>query len=268
MRGRPPLLFELHASGFNPAAQSEISRLREVAGAAGFAVAAPAGVLEVPPLAAPDPRGNLAWNVPGVPTTAGAFPPADARDDVAFLDSALDEVGQRLGTDPERVFVAGWSGGARMACAFACRRAERVTGVAAVAGLRAGRPDPADPTRPDPADCRPAVPVPVVAFHGRRDEVNPYEGSADRRWGYAVPLAAQTWARGNGCSDVPEVTALGPGLTRSRWSGHAAVVLHTAADAGHGWPGSAVPLAGYGPVSRGLDASAVLVEFLDRAGRR
>lgn len=268
MRGRPPLLLELHASGFNPAAQSEISGLREVAGAAGFAVAAPAGVLEVPPLASPDPRGNLAWNVPGVPTTAGALPPADARDDVAFLDSVVDAVGQRLGTDPERVFLAGWSGGARMACAFVCRRAERVTGIAAVAGLRAGRPDPGDLARPDAADCRPAVPVPVVAFHGRRDEVNPYEGSADRRWGYAVPLAAETWARGNGRSGVPEVTVLSPTLTRSRWAGRAEVVLHTAADGGHAWPGSAAPLTGYGPVSRDLDASAVLVEFFDHARRR
>jgi polyhydroxybutyrate depolymerase len=219
--GRPPLLLDLHGSGFNPAAQREMSGLREVAAAAGFAVAAPAGVLEVPSLAHADPRGSLAWNVPGVPTTAGAFPPAGARDDVAFLGQVIDEVGRRLGTDPERVFLAGWSGGARMACAFACRRADRVAGIAAVAGLRAGRADPAELTRPDPADCRPAVPVPVVAFHGRRDEVNPYEGNADPRWGYPVPLAAQAWARRNGCSGGPDVTAVSPTVTRSRWAGRA-----------------------------------------------
>jgi polyhydroxybutyrate depolymerase len=265
--GRRPLLLDLHASGFNPAAQAEISGLREVAGAAGFAVAAPAGVLEVPPLASPDPRGNLAWNVPGVPTTAGAFPPADARDDVAFLDRVLDEVGERLGTDPERVFLTGWSGGARMACAFACRRAERVAGIAPVAGLRAGRADPADLLRPDPADCRPSVTVPVVAFHGRRDEVNPYEGSTDRRWGYPVPLVAETWARRNGCSGGPEVTRVGPTVTRSRWPRPAEVALYTVDDGGHTWPGSAVPLTGYGLVSRDLDASAVLVDFFDRLGR-
>jgi polyhydroxybutyrate depolymerase len=132
-----------------------------------------------------------------VPTTAGTYPPPTARDDVRFLSRVIDAVSAQLCTDTRRTYATGYSGGARMASALACRIADRLAAIAPVAGLRAGRPDPDDPTVPEIEDCRLGRPVPVVSFHGQEDFVNPYPGNLDLRWGYSVPVAAQTWARIN-----------------------------------------------------------------------
>ncbi len=273
---RPALVVNLHASGSNAPAQMEISGLRRIAGADGFVVLAPSGVIPMSsPIAAararPEPGGGWAWNVPGVPTTAGAFPPPGARDDLEFLRRVLDVAADRFGTDPARTYVTGFSGGARMACALACRLADRIAAIAPVAGLRAGRPDTRDVTVPDPGDCRPSRPVPVVAFHGLRDEVNPYGGSPDLRWGYPVPVAAEAWARWNGCRAEATSEAVGGSATRLRWAdpggvgavddGGADVELYTVTDGGHTWPGTEVPLPGFGRVVRDLDAASVMARF-------
>ena len=74
---RVPLVLDLHGSGADGATQSAVSGLDAVADENGFVV--------VEPTAAIASNGGWAWNVPGVPTTAGPAPPAGARDDVAFL---------------------------------------------------------------------------------------------------------------------------------------------------------------------------------------
>ncbi|MFV0426532.1 MAG: hypothetical protein ACK5KU_05785 [Beutenbergiaceae bacterium] len=48
--------------------------------------------------------GSWAWNVPGMPTAAGEYPPVDARDDVKFLTTVIDEVSRTGCGDPDQVF--------------------------------------------------------------------------------------------------------------------------------------------------------------------
>ena len=50
-----------------------------VADAEKFIVANPSGAIPLAQQNPPLPDGCWAWNVPGVPTTSGQFPPADAR---------------------------------------------------------------------------------------------------------------------------------------------------------------------------------------------
>ena len=256
---RVPLVLNLHGSSGNGPGQMDYSGLRAVAGDEGFIVAAPSGAISLPrdPMPA---DGSWAWNVPGVPTTAGQMPPPDARDDVRYLGRVIDVVAEKLCTDLRRTYATGHSGGARMSSALACRLAGRIAAIAAGAGLRAGRPDPDDVSVPEVEDCRPTRPVPVVTWHGQLDTVNPYPGSADLRWGYAVPVAAQTWARLNGCGAGPHAGTVTEHVTRLTYTGcrrGADVVLYRISDGGHVWPGVTEP-------GTEIDAARILWDFFER----
>ncbi|WP_305785621.1 alpha/beta hydrolase family esterase [Symbioplanes lichenis] len=257
--GRVPLVLNLHGSSGNGPGQMDYSGLRPVADANGFIVAAPDGAITLPQDPMP-PAGSWAWNVPGVPTTAGQMPPPDARDDVAFLGRVIDVVSATLCTNPRRTYATGHSGGARMSSALACRLADRIAAIAAGAGLRAGRPDPDDVTVPEVEDCRPTRPVPVVTWHGQQDTVNPYAGSADLRWGYAAPIAAQTWARLDGCRQGPDATPVTEHVTRLTYSQcdrGAEVVFYRISNGGHVWPGATEP-------GSEIDAARIAWDFFRR----
>ena len=126
----------------------------------------------------------------------------------------IDVVSRELCTDTRRTYATGHSGGGRMTSALGCRIADRIAAIAPNAGLRAGRPDPDDVPVPEVEDCRPARPLPVLTFHGQEDVVNPYPGNGDLRWGYAVPLAVQTWARLDDCRHGPQATTVSEHVTR------------------------------------------------------
>jgi polyhydroxybutyrate depolymerase len=246
-----------------------ISGLRALADEQGFIVAAPNGAIPLPRDPLP-PGGSWAWNVPGVPTTAGEFPPPTARNDVQFLSRVIDVVASELCTDLRRTYAAGHSGGARMTSALACYLSDRIAAIAASAGLRAGRPDPDDPSVPEIEDCRPARPVPVVTWHGQEDVVNPYPGNGDLRWGYAVPVAVQTWARLNGCRLGPQATTVSEHVTRfvyTRCRQDADVVFYRISNGGHTWPGAQEPaasLAGPGLTSQEINGTQILWNFFQR----
>ena len=110
----------------------------------------------------------------------------DHAGDTPFLRQLVAELRNRYPTRSGRVSIVGMSGGARMACHFASSYPDEVSMVGAVAGLRS--PD-------GPAGGRP---VPVLAFHGTADRINPYDGSGTARWRESVPDAARAWAEANG----------------------------------------------------------------------
>ncbi|WP_123372065.1 PHB depolymerase family esterase [Cellulomonas sp. PhB150] len=260
---RVPVVLDLHGSGADGAAQAAISGLDAVADENGFVVVEPTAAIAL--------NGGWAWNVPGVPTTAGQLPPADARDDVAFLRAVIARVGAAVCADARRVYATGYSGGGRMASALACRLADRLAAVATVAGLRAGRPSPQDTSVPDVADCTPSRPVPVLEFHGDADYTNPYLGSTDLRWGYTVPVAVQTWARLDGCRVGPVTQQVSAHVTRyaySRCEGRADVELYRVAGGGHTWPGTSVDQSSNGTVTQEIDASRLMWAFFADHPRR
>ncbi|WP_299036006.1 PHB depolymerase family esterase [uncultured Pseudokineococcus sp.] len=264
--GPVPLVLDLHGSSANGVIQMQVSGLSEVADDEGFVVAAPSGDIPLAPSSPPHPAGSWAWNVPGVPTTAGQLPPPTARDDVAFLARVVDVVSERLCTDDRRTYATGHSGGGRMTSTLGCRLSDRIAAIAPNAGLRAGRPDPDDVTVPEAGDCRPERAVPVVTFHGQQDVVNPYQGNGDLRWGYTAPLAVATWAELDECRRGPRTTAVSEHVTLTRYVGcrqGAAVHFYDVADGGHTWPGSDGPPHGPGLVTREIDASRIIWDFFE-----
>ncbi len=150
----------------------------------------------------------------------------DHERDLSYIATVIDEVRAEIGAPASHVCLAGMSGGARMSCYYAATRAEEIAAVAAVAGLRA-------PQLP------PARPVPVIAFHGLADRINPYTGGRSDRWRESVPDAARAWAASNGVENTKTVSEPSPTLTKTSYgeTTPAEVTLWTFKTAGQTWPG-------------------------------
>ncbi|WNV86867.1 glycosyl hydrolase [Umezawaea sp. Da 62-37] len=249
-----PVVLNLHGSGSTGGGQLSYSDMKAAADRDKYLVVAPSGAIAS--------GSGYVWNVPGV----GA-PPAGARDDVAFLDQVVSALAAPLCADTTRVYGTGYSGGGRMISAYACARPGRIAAIAPVAGLRAGRPDPQDTTRPDAQSCRPGRGVPVVAFHGQQDNTNPYAGGGSDVWRYSVPAAQQRWAAIGGCGTGPTTSQVSTHVSRSVYSGcgtGADVVLYSVSDGGHTWPGAPTESAGNGTTTREIAANTLMWQFFQR----
>ena len=241
-----PLILDLHGSGVDPETQLRISGLPEVAEREGFLVLAPAAAHDFP-------QGGKTWNVPRDP--AGP-------DDVAFVEALLASLERSICMDTGRLHAIGFSGGARFASELACMLPHRFASVAAVGGLRlpAGRE----------GRCRDGRSVPIIAFHGLDDPINPYSGNGPPYWTYGVDEAVARWAARNGCRGEPIVEdAPGPSR-RISYRGCAeasAVELYRLESGGHSWPGSRFPFpARLGGPPAPLDATTLSLAFFRRHG--
>ena len=251
-----PLIIALHSSGSNGPDLLSIGGFPAAADRQGYAVAAPNGAVEM--------SGGFYWNQPGVPLIGGTPVPAGTPSDEAYLRGVIKAAKRSVCVDPRRIYLTGFSGGARMASQMACDNSRSIAAVAPVAGLRAGVPrELSDGVwEPDPATCDPASPVSVVAFHGTADGTNPYPGNDDPRWGYSVDQALAGWAGNDGCKRGPSTTAKTPTVdlvSYSRCKDGSAVSLYRATGAGHTWPGSTGPEAG--PIDGSISATALMMKF-------
>lgn len=206
-----PLLILLHGSTGSGAQMLERSKLEATADRAGFIVAAPDGGIAAS-------RGFV-WNIPGVPTVTGKIPDASDPDDVAYLAKVVDSLAANGCVDRARVYVTGLSGGGRMASWLGCVEPGRYAAIAPVVGLRAGNPRADNPQEPDPATCAPTLPVPVIAFAGDKDSINPIQGGGAGYWRYTMHAAEQRWAALNSCQTAPTTVWVSPGVYEERYAG-------------------------------------------------
>jgi polyhydroxybutyrate depolymerase len=233
--GRLPLVLNLHGSGGDADGQMAVSGFEPAADAKDLAVVAPNGAIPV--------NGGYAWNVPGVPLATGDPVPAGTPNDERYLLHVIRKAERSVCIDPKRVYFTGYSGGARMSSQMGCDHADQIAAIAPVAGLRSGVPKQgaSGAWRPDGRTCRPAQPISVLAFHGTADNVNPFQGSDDSRWGYSVPRALSRWAKLNRCKAGPTTKPATPSVDSieyRRCRGKASVQLYRAEGAAHTWPGS------------------------------
>ena len=207
--------------------------------------------------------GNWAWSIPGAPTVAGQTPPGGARDDVAFLSAVIEELTTQGCVDSQRVYLTGFSGGGRMASAYACARPDLVAAIAPVAGLRAGSPSAEDPTVIDTTACASAQGVSVTSFHGTADLVNPYDGNEDPQWGYGLDTAVQEWADLNQCAETgtERISEHVERTAHQDCTQNAEVVSYKVSDGGHTWPGTSADLSALGTTTQEISASELMWEF-------
>jgi len=210
--GAVPLVIALHGSGGVAARFPPLDMLADTEGfVTAYAQAAiPFG-------------GGFEWHLPGEPLNQGPEP-ADAPDDVAYLEAVIREIANRYGIDRHRVYVTGFSGGARMASQAGCDLAD-VAAVAPIAGVRF------------PGNCVRDTQS-VIAFHGTADNQNPYEGAGKPFWTYGVREAITGWAGNDHCGD-PELTRPAATVELATFPGcrgGAEIELYTLEGEGHELP--------------------------------
>jgi len=185
--GHPaPLVVLLHGYTADGAKQAAYFRLTQEADKAGFLLATPNGTRDL--------MGNRFWNA----TDACCDWFHTGVDDVAYIDTVIDEISARYAVDPARVFVVGHSNGAFMAHRYACDRSSRVAAIVALAGMQ----------WKDQARCSPSSPVSVLHVHGSNDGTVKYEGGTMPN-GASYPGAVETvgdWARQDGCHGALSAT--------------------------------------------------------------
>ena len=243
-----PLVLNMHGSGGTAAQQELFSGMDAEADAAGFIVAYPQGLIRS--------GQGFDWNIPGVPLLGGAYPPKNAANDMQFLSLLVGVLQDRYCVNPSRVYATGFSGGARITSQLACEYSNIFAAVAPVSGLR----------RPTP--CPTIRSVPIVAFHGTGDPVDPYNGHGQAYWTYSVPQAERYWASQDECSTHAATSTPDPGVTLTTYShcgGGAVVELYSITGEGHEWPDGphlkkAITRA-LGPQSTAVNADAVMWAF-------
>lgn len=232
--GSAALVLELHGSGGSPEGQMALSGLRSLSEQHGFLLIAGEAL-------------ERRWNVPPESTRAS---------DVQFVSDVLDRVAREACIDPARVYAAGFSGGGRMVSQLACDLTPRVAAIAAIGGVRFPRP------------CAVPRPVPVLAFHGTADDVNPYDGGGQPYWGTGVDDAISGWAEHNGCPSQSEETAAPVTRVSQGGDGCTDVVLYRIQGFGHSWP-SGIAFAPHwahsaGGATTSATANEVLWSFFER----
>jgi polyhydroxybutyrate depolymerase len=213
------LVLNLHGSESTASAEEKFSGMDAIADADHFIVAYPQALIA-------DGLG-YDWNIPGQPLVNGKLPPASAPSDVTFLTTLVRDLADRYCINLSRVYATGVSGGGRMASQLACDASGVFAAVAPVAGLRY------------PSPCPASRPVPVIAFHGTADLIDPFAGDGLGYWTYSVPTAARRWAGHDRCAASPQSTS-GRGYRLTRYSGCSGgteVELYAITGEGHEWPG-------------------------------
>ena len=248
-RDRPaPLLLELHGRGIGPARFDRMTGFVALANEQGFVVAMPSAIDEI-------------WN--------DGRDPRRSTDDVAFLLAVIDDIRARTPIDDRRIYAVGMSNGATMIGRLACEKAERLAGVAQVAGTAACA---------IAASCRPARAVPIVQIHGTADRYAPESGGTRQGLRAALLIRcaggpsvgvdewARFWIEANHATSGPDIRYLPPDTTLRTWHGATTssdVAFYRIEDGGDTWPGSRLPLPRivFGRTSRTIDATRTIWEF-------
>lgn len=180
---------------------------------------------------------------------------APSVDDVGYLTALIDEMVDRFGADPARVYVTGLSNGGFFTHVLACDLADRVAAAVSVVGYL-----------PDARPCEPGRPLPITILNGTADPlVSHLEGRA----------SAARWAELNGCDPAdPTITQLpdvfpGDGTTVERWDRggcDAPVVYFEVRGGGHLWYGHTpfLPPPTLGGQTYDIDVNDVIWDFVSQ----
>lgn len=247
-----PLVIVLHGSSGDATSVEEMSQMDSLADAYRFLVAYPNGTGGGFNLYPSD------WNAGTC--CGGAY--RDNVDDVGFIAGMITSMSTHVPVDQTRIYVAGFSAGARMAYHVGCQLSGTVAAIGVIEGSLV-----------DDA-CKPASPVPLFAVHGTDD--------AEVAWGEPTPApppgvvpalantlppALQFWTALSRCTGGAR-TAASANVTRTRFTACLKTDIDFYAIAGgtHGWPGGPVDPGAQPPMNE-LKASVLMWQFFIRHRR-
>ena len=224
-----------------PAFEAKVTRWNRAADANGFIVVYPAG----------KGIGPKTWFMEGA-RTPSRMP------DVRFISDLIDTLEAKYDIDPAMIYANGLSNGGGMAFVLSCTLSDRIAAISAVSAAQ---------SLPF-SWCPDSTAVPMIAFHGKKDPIVPYDGG--KVWIAPEPFPSvrswvTDWARRNHCAPAPVDSAVAPAVVRSEYTecaDSATVVLYTMEHGGHEWPGGMpLPELLLGPTSHGIDATDLTWAF-------
>ncbi len=229
-----PLVLALHGSDGSAADMEALTGYDDLADQQHFVVAYADGLL-----VQGDGYASRSWN------SGQCCEPATSAgvDDVAFLSELIDRLIARYPVDPERVFVVGHSNGAIMAQVLGCQMADRIAGVASVAGAL-----------DDTQSCTPDRALPFLEIHGTYDQNVAWD---------AGESSVSAWRWLDRCSDQSTQSTDGSvtTLTWAQCHGDAIVQFISIDGAEHPWPSRRTPTNDELNVSFALDATEATWAF-------
>lgn len=246
-----PVVLALHGAAMNGSMMVWFSGLNKKAEEAGFIVIYPSGTGTGP---------FLVWNAGGF---KGRMAEGKA-EDVAFIRQLLDDLETVVTVDKKRVYACGMSNGGMMCYRLAAELSDRIAAIAPVAGTIAID------------ESKPKRPVPVIHFHGSKDNIVPFEiakGKGPRFINFkGVDESIQTWVKLDGCDEKPKFDVLSKEgdelkVTRQTYSGGkdgSEVVLVVIEEGGHTWPGQQPPVGFIGKSTRNFSANDLMWEFFQK----
>jgi polyhydroxybutyrate depolymerase len=175
--------------------------------------------------------------------------------DIGFLDNAISDASHYFESDNRRIYLVGYSNGAKLAFQYVCDRPHTFAALATYGAVPlAGCDNPAGP------------PISTLMAAGSADPLVKSEHSATSATA-ALNQAVDRRRGENACPPTPAVTHTGP-LTLSIWSGcQGGTEVGSASYAGitHYWPVSAPTKAPFTtPVGPQAAAAPVMWDFLTR----
>ena len=256
---RYPLLFMFHGGGGQAMNTVDNSGWPEKADQQGFIAVFPEGTREDPDEPASFANNPQSWNDGSEREAIGAV--RRGVDDIAFVESMIADIGERLEMDPGYLFATGFSNGASMSFRIGRELAGLFTAIAPVAG----------------SDWMPELipnnPPAMLYITGTEDPLNPFEGGDISLGGNfigtkpPVEEMISEWALLHNCSETAETETIGD--TREYDYGCKAsprpVSMLALIGHGHHWPGGATQTPQFiaGPNSTDLNATETIWEFFE-----
>lgn len=245
----PAVVLALHGAMMDAKMMEGFTGLNETADKHNFIVVYPNGT---------GPGGViLTWN-------AGMFPGELNKtkvDDVKYLGKVLDDVEAAVKIDKKRIYACGLSNGGMMCYRLASEMSDRIAAIAPVAGTMAVE------------KYQPKRPVPVVHFHGTKDNLVPFKGLPNKDGKIykfrSVPDTIAACVKANGCGEKPTETMIEGKEDKlkvirknyGKGKDGAEVVLYVVEDGGHTWPGMTLAPAFLGLSTKNISANEVMWEF-------
>lgn len=239
-----PLILAFHPAGGDGASFAYGTGLNEMAEHDGVMIAYPEG-----------PQGYWDYGV----GLAGWEVMGPLNEDVVFVETLLDDLIENYAIDENRIYAVGHSNGARMVHRVGCEFADRLAGIASVAGSISTEVTEA---------CPEEIELSVLYMQGTEDGIIPWEGKPLRddsgshiiSYALSAPDTINFWALRNGCDienpiieDMDDAnTEDNIGVRRVTFvdcQNDANVVFYVVLGGGHGWLGANLNLtpSGYQP---------------------
>ena len=155
----------------------------------------------------------------------------------------------------------GFSNGGGMTYLAACKFQERIAAIGMISGAYLTEKE----------NCLTIRPVPTILFHGKLDQIVPYQGGRSKSFDYPFPDIEQ-WvvelASSNGCQVDKTVNSnIGEVVVEKylNCKSGAEVIFYSILNGGHAWPGGEpLPewIAGY--TNRDIDATELMWDFFQK----